>query len=243
VGGDLIKSVYAAREAHPSKRPMVYLIVFVDRLLGLGGLVLVACVMTAVRADVLWRTPRLRELAFAVALLAVATLVGPFVVLALIRVAGARLEALLSGTTKLSKLLSTLVSATRLVAEGPKTLVLALIMSMLMHACAMFLFTAITRVVTAQDVALSSVAAFYPIGILSMMLPISPAGIGVGHATFDWLFSMVGLPHGADVFNIYLIGQMAPCLVGAIPYLMLKREGRMPTGREATVATPEDSGS
>jgi len=62
-----------------------------------------------------------------------------------------------------------------------------------------------------------------------MILPISPAGLGVGHVAFDRLFSMIGLHDGATVFNVYLIGQLTPCLLGVIPYLALRRTGKLPT--------------
>src|SRR4051794_35965804 len=54
VGGDLVKSAYAAREAEPGKRPTVFLVVFVERMLGLGGMVIVAGIVILVRGPVLW---------------------------------------------------------------------------------------------------------------------------------------------------------------------------------------------
>lgn len=237
VGGDVVKAVYAAREAAPAKRSTVFLIVFVERLLGLGGLVLVAGVMTILRGNALWQTPRLRELAMGVGLLALVTLIGPAIAVLLVRRSGDRLEQWTGGTTKIAKLLTQLVAAARLVSAGPKNLAIALGLSMGTHAMAMLLFTAITNAITGQGVALSAVATIYPLGIITMILPVSPAGIGVGHVAFDRLFSLIGLDHGATVFNVFLIGQIAPCLLGVIPYLALKREGSMPTEAPADQGT------
>ena len=77
-----------------------------------------------------------------------------------------------------------------------------------------------------------TVASIYPLGMLSMVLPISYAGFGVGHVAFAQLFAIVGLKGGATVLNVYLIGQTAPCLVGVVPYLTLRREAPLPTEAE-----------
>jgi uncharacterized protein (TIRG00374 family) len=228
VGGDVVKALYVAREEAPEKRTAILLIVFVERLVGLGGLVLVATFVGILRGPLLWQTPQLRQLAMAVGFLGVCTLVGPALFVLGMRRAGDRLEAWTSGTTVIAKLAGRLVAAARLLSAGPKQLVIALSLSMAAHAGTMTFFTVLTRVITEQDVPFSSVATVFPLGILTMILPISPAGLGVGHVAFDRLFSMIGLHDGATVFNVYLIGQLAPCLIGVFPYLALKRSGQLP---------------
>jgi hypothetical protein len=49
-----------------------------------------------------------------------------------------------------------------------------------------------------------------------------------GGNVFDALYSVVGLTGGATVFNVFLIGQIVPCVVGVIPYLMLRRSRPQP---------------
>jgi hypothetical protein len=229
VGGDVVKALYVAREEAPEKRTAILLIVFVERLVGLGGLVLVATFVGILRGPLLWQTPQLRQLAMAVGFLGVCTVVGPALFVLGMRRAGDRLEAWTTGTTVIAKLAGRLVAAARLLSAGPKQLVIALTLSMLAHAGTMTFFTVLTRVITEQDVPFSSVATVFPLGILTMILPISPAGLGVGHVAFERLFSMIGLHDGATVFNVYLIGQLAPCLLGVFPYLTLKRSGKLPT--------------
>ena len=95
-------------------------------------------------------------------------------------------------------------------------------------AATIVFFTLLTRAVLAADVPFSSVATVYPLGIITMILPISPAGLGVGHVAFDRLFTMIGLHDGATVFNGYLIGILVPCLAGVFPYLALRRHGQLP---------------
>jgi len=65
--------------------------------------------------------------------------------------------------------------------------------------------------------------------MFTLLVPISYAGFGVGHIAFERLFSILGMSGGATVFNVYLIGQTAPCLLGVFPYLTLRRNGGLPS--------------
>jgi len=235
VGGDVVKALYVARDAPAEKRTTILLIVFIERLMGLAGLVTMATIITAVRGEALWANPLLRPLAGTVALLGVATLLGPALFVLVLRSQGDRIETWTTGTTPLAKLLGRLVAAMRLLASGPKHLVKALVFSMGIHALAMTLFTMLTRVMGPYDVGLGETATIFPLGILTMILPISPSGLGVGHVAFDRLFTAIGLTGGATgatIFNVYLIGQIAPCLLGVFPYLALKRGSELPLAEE-----------
>jgi glycosyltransferase 2 family protein len=236
IGGEIVKSVYAARQATPDKRPTVFLIAFVDRLLGIAGLIAVALVMTLLRGRAAWDAPQLRELSGVVVVLAALTFGVPLVLLVIIRRSGDRLAGWPGGTTRLARVLGQLAGAVRLVAAGPRLLVVALCLSIVVHVAAMALFAALATAITSQDVSLVSLASVFPLGMLTVVLPISPAGVGVGHVAFDRLFAIVGLSGGATVFNVYLIGQIAPCLVGLIPYLALRRAAALPTEAEAQMA-------
>lgn len=232
VGGDLVKSAYAAREAEPGMRPTVFLVVFVERVLGLAGLVIVAGIVILLRGPALWNDARLSDLSTVVAALAAVTVVAPAILILIVRRSGDHLERWTSGTTRFAKLAAQLVAAARLVSAGPKNLAIALGLSMSLHAVSMMFFTALAVAITAQDVQYSATAAVFPIGILTVVLPISPGGIGVGHVAFDRLFSMIGISGGASVFNAYLIAQIAPSLLGVFPYLALKRNHALPTAIE-----------
>ena len=85
------------------------------------------------------------------------------------------------------------------------------------------------RALLEQDVPYSAVATVFPLGLLTLVLPISPSGLGVGHVAFKRLFEAIGLTGGATVFNVYLLGQITPCLLGVFSFLSLKRRGELPT--------------
>jgi uncharacterized membrane protein YbhN (UPF0104 family) len=115
----------------------------------------------------------------------------------------------------------------RLLSAGPQRLLAALGLSMVSHALAMAFFTVLTRVLLERAVPYPAVATVYALGLLTMMLPISPSGLGVGHVAFKRLFEAIGLAGGATVFNVYLLGQITPCLLGIFPFLALKRRGEL----------------
>ncbi len=223
VGGDVVKALYVARDAPSSRRTTILLLVFVERALGLGGLVMMATAVTALRGRSLWQDPQLGPLSLTVAVLGVLAVVGPVSFVLVMRRAGERLEAFTSGPSPIAKLLAKVTSALRLLASGPRHLAVAVLISMGLHALAMTLFTVFARALTEQDVTYFTVASVYPLGILTVVLPVSPSGLGVGHLAFERLFASVGLTGGANVFNVYLLGQIVPCLAGVVPYLALKR--------------------
>jgi hypothetical protein len=229
IGGDVVKGLYVARDADKSKRTTILLLVFVERLIGVSALILVGAIVVLFRGSAITSDPLLRPLGPAILLLGGLTLFGGLLALAIVRRAGARLDDYTSGPTRLSKLLNQLVAAMRLVSQGPATIALVVGLSMAYHAASIALFTVLTKAVLVTDIPFSAIATVFPLGLLTMMLPISPAGLGVGHLAFKRLFDAIGLAGGASVFNVYLLGTLAPCLLGVFPFLSLRRRGALPT--------------
>jgi hypothetical protein len=224
IGGDIVKAIYVARDELPAKRPNVYLITFADRLLGVGSMLLVGAIMVIARGPAAW-DGQLRQVSLIVTSLAVLSIVAPIVLLVLARRAssGAR-----------HGIIGRLVEVTRHIASQPIAILKATAMAVAGHAAGIVLFTTLAAAISTQDVSLFSVATVYPLGLLTIVLPISMAGIGVGHIAFERLFTLIGLSGGANVFNLYFIGQTAPCLLGVIPYLALRRRAPPPTESEVT---------
>lgn len=237
IGGDVVKALYVARDAPKEKRTTILLVVFVERLLGVAALVMLGALITLLQPR-LWADPLLRPPATVIAIIGGLTLVGGLLGLLIVRKAGARLDAYTSGPSKLSKLLNQLVASMRLVSAGPRRLVVALGLSMAFHALGMAFFTVLTQALLERDVPYSSVATVFPLGLLTLVLPISPSGLGVGHEAFRRLFEAIGLSGGATVFNVYLLGQITPCLLGVFSFLSLKRKGELPTEMPPEASEP-----
>lgn len=224
VGGDVVKALYVARDARPEARPTILLIVFIERLLGLVGLVVLGSAVVLARGASIWSQPLLRPLAITVLVLGGGTAAGFATFVVVMRTAGERIASWTGGTTKLGRLLTQLVGALRLVSAGPSALGRAVLFSLGIHALGIGFFTVLVRELGGHAVGFGEMATVYPLGILSLILPVSPSGLGVGHVAFDKLFHAIGLDGGATVFNVYLLGTIAPYLLGVVPYLALKRE-------------------
>ena len=61
----------------------------------------------------------------------------------------------------------------------------------------------------------------------------------MGHVAFDRLFALVGLTGGANVFNVFLISQGAPALLGVIPYLAMRRSAPPPRAAAEAADAPD----
>jgi glycosyltransferase 2 family protein len=61
-----------------------------------------------------------------------------------------------------------------------------------------------------------------PIGLISVAIPLTPSGIGVGHLAFGLLFGYFGINNGVNLFNLYFLGIVLINLLGAIPYIFCK---------------------
>lgn len=227
IGGDVVKALYVARDAAAPKRTTILLLTFVERLLGLSSLILVGGVIALARPAV-WSHPLLRPMASIVVGLAAALALGGVVALLLVRALGSRLDQYTSGPSRLAKLLNQLVASLRIVSEGPKEIVIALLVSTLFHFGAIGLFTALTNEILHTGTTYAAVATVFPLGLLTLMLPISPAGLGVGHLAFQKLFEAIGIQGGATVFNVFVLGQNSPAIFGVVPFLMLKKRGELP---------------
>lgn len=230
VGGDVLKALYVARDVPADRRTSLLLVVFVERLMGLAGLVTTAGLVTAARSRELWALPAFRPLVGTVFLMTAGVTLGPLILILAVRRWGARMDTMVQGPSRFARLLQQLVVSARLMSERPRLILQAFGLSMALHAVGMFLFYALVEPLTGQHVSYGEIATVYPIGILSMVLPIAPAGFGVGHVAFDRLFATVGMHDGANVFNVYLLGQTIPCLFGVVPYLALRRT--LPTAAE-----------
>ncbi len=222
IGGDVLKALYVARTEGPEKRAPLLLLVFVERFVGLSGLVAIAGLFMVARLDVLWADPAFRPMVTVVGFFLAGFLFAPALAVVVVRRHGDWVESKIPTSSKLGALLSRFVAAARLVSSRPGVLLGALGISMVLHAVGFLLFVFFTKRLTGQDVSYGAIASIYPTGLLSMMLPVAQAGLGVGHVAFDRLFAAVGLTGGATVFNVFMLGQLTPSLLGVVPYIFLR---------------------
>ncbi len=100
--------------------------------------------------------------------------------------------------------------------------------SIIVHFLAVFTFWCLTYPFAEGGIlSLELAATTAPLGFISIALPISPSGAGLGHLIFDKLLMSGGVSNGASLFNIYFCFNLVINLLGVIPYLALSSSKKL----------------
>lgn len=99
---------------------------------------------------------------------------------------------------------------------------LTVLYSLGIHGCVITAFWVLGQAFAGPHVHLLQYAALVPLGLLTMALPIAPAGVGVSHLAFFTLFASVGFQQGADLFSLFLVCQLVMALPGLLFYLLIR---------------------
>lgn len=101
-------------------------------------------------------------------------------------------------------------------------LLYAALLSMVGHAALTGMFAALSLVLMPGMAVLSTVL-FSLLGMLANALPVTPGGIGVGEAAFEWLFGLLGHSGGAQLILAWRIGILPICVLGGALYMIGRR--------------------
>jgi uncharacterized protein (TIRG00374 family) len=224
VTGDVVKAYYCSREAKGSRAPVLSTIIF-DRVCGVSGLILVgvgalllqilgiapgANLPIAVRAPIL-------GLGFGV--------IAFFVYLFLVR---DNWDPVLQLLQRLQNRYTKVGSITRLY-EGiksygsqKKTTLSALGLSLIIQILVALACIHFTWAMGDTEIPTLSLAVVIPLGLLVMVIPVLPGGMGTGHAAFLALFHLLGSQRGADVFNLFLLNNLVQGAIGGLFYLRFR---------------------
>lgn len=228
IGGDFLKN--HAVMGRGGGRLVV--LILVERLIGLIALVWVACIGVLPSLEHFGEASTIRPLLYVLVALMVASILGPWVLVRLRldervrqRLAFSSGEGVVGrvARTVLGFMDSVLVSF-ELVKGAKSEVARAFLFSFVMHTGNMLYFLFLTRQMGNPGATVVEAAMVFPVGMLSLVLPISVSGLGVGHVIFNELFQLIGLEGGANVFNVFIVAQITPCFLGALPYLLMKRD-------------------
>lgn len=220
VTGDLIKLVYARDLDRKLDRTFLVTSALMDRILGLIGLLFLLGVFSLSHYGELTQYgPKMRAilhfnfLLFAGVIAFLALLFLPEKVTLPIRDLLGRLP-LLGGKIKKT------LDQVWLIGADKKTIAMCLGISIFLQFSNVLGFWAITAPFYGKELSLMEVFTFVPLGQMAVAVPISPAGLGVGHVIFETLFAFVGIERGASLFNLYFLCVIAVNLLGFFPYIM-----------------------
>ncbi len=224
VGGDIIKAVYIVRDSESSQKTPAMLTILLDRLVGLMALFLIGAVAAVLNFTSFWENPVLRPLVIIILVLLTLTAVFFLIVFLPIHDDNDPLLRFVGLPWMGFGVLKKIYVALRTYRHRPSALIYALLLSILAQTYNMCYFVFLTTRVTGLDVDISKFAAIFPLGVFTTALPLAPGGLGVGHVAFEKLYELIGLTHGANVFNIFLLTNIVYNLIGVVPYILIKKK-------------------
>ena len=213
-GGDVFKAYYAAKATNGPTRAVVS--VFVDRFIGLFGLVVLAAI-------VLFLPPHLEGQAVprnivTIVLLCVAGAAVVFGVRPIRRALGVSriLRAL-----PFQPIIEEAQTAIRLYRGRPGPVLLALGLSLFNHAGIATLVWGLGRALGLEALDLGTCLALVPVCNLMSAIPLLPGGWGVGEWAFAYFFGQVGIPatEAVGLSVIYRLSMLAVSLPGGLLWI------------------------
>jgi len=230
VSGDFVKAFYIAKDVD-ERRARVFGTIFFDRILGISALALV-CAAARLSGVTFEAPPGVGE-ALAVFIYALGGGVLAFYTYLLLvpddKDLALRIAVALEARVKAVGALKEFYLGMRQFRSHPGALLAAMGLSAAIHisvglACAFFAWAMGDNALT-----VTQVYATAPLGFLVTAVPVSPAGVGTGHAAFLFLFKMVGSARGADVFTLFALAQFFTGGIGGLVYLRFKGKEPAPT--------------
>ncbi|MBS0658330.1 MAG: flippase-like domain-containing protein [Verrucomicrobia bacterium] len=222
VGGDVVKIFYVVREAQ-SKKAAAGFTVLMDRIVGLIVLVGIAAVFVVLRYSWLTSTPATQAL-MATFVLILGGSSGIVFVAAFLAMTG--LSQRLPERLPLRARILELVTVFEECGRNWRTLVAAVVLSVIAHGAMFFTFFASARALRVESISYWDISAIMPIVNAIIAIPISVSGIGVREGLFKTLLGdLCHLPASVTV-PIAMIGFLIGvfyCLIGAVVYLSFKR--------------------
>ena len=227
VTGDFVKGYYIIKTYAEGSRTNAFMTLLIDRFVGLFGLIVVSFFSLIGNLSIFLENPRLHGLIWMICLSFLATtcfyslVIWPF---------HNGTDPFLEFFERLpAKKLTIKIYLSFKSYQNQKPILLAtLLIAILIHCLVAFLFWKITHLLSSTEIGLGTQLFLMPIGLISTAIPIAPGGIGVGHVAFESLYQLVGIAGGADIFNMYIIMQLAVYLLGGIPYFLYNSEFHIP---------------
>ena len=220
VGGDVVKAFYLIRrEGHPKLAVVQSLVM--DRLLGLAGFALLGLGFLPLAWPQVQGVAALGWVALVTLLLGLGVLLAGLWTLAPLQ-PGQDPVARLLAWLPLQRATHKLYAATRTYSQHPRALLASLGYSLLLQFGVLCVFFGLLNLL-GGEIEFALLAVLLPLAMIFVALPLTPGGIGVGHAAFAAILAPAGVALGADLFNLFVLVQMLAFLGGAGAYLSYRQ--------------------
>lgn len=219
VTGDFVKVYYAKKLDDSLTKTYLLLSAFMDRFLGLMGLLMLMGSISLIQyGELASRSAQLKNLVHFNGLM----FLGALAALSTIFL-GKNIQAfILTWLKKIPVLGEKVANAFEqvwLMGSNPVVVLKCLGLSLIGQSMNIMCFWMMTSPFYDQALSFMNVFTFVPLGLIAVAIPITPAGIGVGHAAFDKLFEIYNVSGGASLFNVYFVIYLVVNSFGLIPFL------------------------
>ena len=225
LGGDFVKMYYIAREAK-TERTKAIMTVIMDRIIGLTALVTLASISCLSIIDIVLSDKRLFSLAILIWGLLAALVFFFFLGLYYFSRENNIIFRVVQKCPFSEHILNVLASINGY-RHCKRHLVYAFLITIVLQIISISVLIAISRFLGETQIAIVSYLFIIPLGFLTISLPITPGGIGVGQVAFLFLFNLLrgdSTSLGADAFTFYQLLTIIVNLMGIFPFVAHKRE-------------------
>lgn len=223
VTGDLVKLVYVKKLDSKFTKTFLITSALLDRIVGLSGLLFLSGFFSLLYFNEVSKiSPQISHIILLNLFLFLGTAFFFLILLSPIRYQNSLLHFL-------PKKISTICHQVFSLRENKKEIFICFLLSVVIQFFGVLAFWTIISPFYVGHLPLPYVFTFIPIRMIAVAIPISPGGLGVGHALFANLFTMVKIQNGASLFNLYFLVGLSVNLLGVIPYLMA---GKKPSEKE-----------
>lgn len=220
VTGDFIKLLYI-KDLDP-KMSKTYLVtsVLIDRILGLTGLLCIMGVSSVIFYSELVTISKQMEYLLHINLLLFAGALGFLTFLFAPKVLQQKMLNLSESIPVLGDKIYKTLNSVWMIGQNKRVLLQCLLISVFLQTINFAAFYVISSPFYTTEIPFKYIITLIPIGFMFVAVPISPAGLGVGHVVFERLFSYVEVAGGASFFNLYFLALVFVNSFGFLPYIL-----------------------
>ena len=220
VSGDFIKLVYAKGLDENFTKTFLITSVLMDRIIGLFGLLSLMGIASIINySELVALSPQVEKLIHFNFFVFAAILAILFSILLPGRIQ-TKILAISSKLPVIAKHLTNTLEQIWLIGRHRRIFFENVLLSMFGQTFFMLGFWILASPFFNVEIEFKYALTFIPLGLTTIAIPITPQGLGIGHAVFEKLFSFFGVTGGASLFNLYFVSNVVSCLLGVFPYLM-----------------------
>jgi uncharacterized membrane protein YbhN (UPF0104 family) len=219
VSGDFIKLVYAKQLDRSLSKSFLLISVLMDRILGLIALLTILGVTTLFNwQKLILMNPQLEKIVHFNFILFLGAMTF-FIIIFLSKNLQNHILSITKNIPKLGLMINKVLGQIWLIGAHKYKIVLSFSISIVGQLLSIFGFYYLTKPFYSVPLSILDIYTFVPIGLVATAIPITPAGLGLGHAAFDTLFSFYHINNGASLFNLYFLANVASNCLGIFPYI------------------------